>query len=59
MARKNKPVFLATGAADIEDVERAVSTILRFNKDIVLMQCNTNYTGSIDNLKYVNLNVLK
>lgn len=59
VARKNKPVFLATGAADIEDVERAVSTILQFNKDIVLMQCNTNYTGSIDNLKYVNLNVLR
>ena len=23
------------------------------------MQCNTNYTGSLENLKYVNLNVLK
>ena len=27
--------------------------------DIVLMQCNTNYTGDIENLNYVNLNVLK
>ena len=23
------------------------------------MQCNTNYTGSIENFKYINLNVLK
>ena len=23
------------------------------------MQCNTNYTGSLDNFKYINLNVLK
>jgi sialic acid synthase SpsE len=26
--------------------------------DIVLMQCNTNYTGSPDNLRFVNLRVL-
>ena len=23
------------------------------------MQCNTNYTGKIENLKFINLNVLK
>ncbi|CAM5563666.1 N-acetylneuraminate synthase OS=Lysinibacillus sphaericus OX=1421 GN=LS41612_19545 PE=4 SV=1 [Lysinibacillus sphaericus] len=23
------------------------------------MQCNTNYTGNIENFKYINLNVLK
>lgn len=23
------------------------------------MQCNTNYTGELENLRYVNLNVLK
>ena len=23
------------------------------------MQCNTNYTGSLDNFNYINLNVLK
>ena len=26
---------------------------------LVLMQCNTNYTGSDENFKYCNLNVLK
>ncbi|WP_421903783.1 N-acetylneuraminate synthase family protein [Maridesulfovibrio sp.] len=58
MATKGKPVFLATGASDIHDVERAMDAILKHTKDVVLMQCNTNYTGSVENFKYINLNVL-
>ncbi len=58
MARKNKPVLLATGAATIGDVQRAVNTILAINPQLVLMQCNTNYTGSLENLRYINLRVL-
>jgi len=58
MARKNKPVLLATGAATIGDVQRAVNTILAINPNLVLMQCNTNYTGSLENFKYINLRVL-
>ena len=59
MAKKNKPVLLATGAANIDDVKRAVSVIEKHNSNIVLMQCNTNYTASPDNFQYINLNVLK
>lgn len=59
IATKNKPVILATGASTIEDVDRAVKTIESTNKDIVLMQCNTNYTANNENYKYINLNVLK
>lgn len=59
MASKGKPVILATGASHIGEVQRAVHAILRINPQLVLMQCNTNYTGSLENLKYVNLNVLK
>ena len=42
----------------MNDVRRAMNSILRFNKKVVLMQCNTNYTASIENFKYINLNVL-
>lgn len=56
---KNKPVLIATGASSSEDVKRVMRMALRKTKDIVLMQCNTNYTGSADNFKYCNLNVLK
>jgi sialic acid synthase SpsE len=59
IAKKGKPVLLATGAANIGEVQRAVLTILAINPLLVLMQCNTNYTASLENYKYINLNVLK
>lgn len=59
MASKGKPVLLATGASSIGEVQRAVDVITKINPKLVLMQCNTNYTGSLENLKHVNLNVLK
>jgi sialic acid synthase SpsE len=59
ISKKNKPVILATGASSFFEVKVAVNTIKKFNKKIILMQCNTNYTGKRDNFKYINLNVLK
>lgn len=59
IASKGKPVLLATGASDLEDVQRAVDVILAINSDLVLMQCNTNYTGSLENFDHIHLNVLK
>lgn len=59
IASKGKPVLLATGASDIEDVQRAVDAVLAINPDLVLMQCNTNYTASLKNFDYIHLNVLK
>lgn len=56
---KNKPVLLATGACSNEDVHRVMKMALNKTNDLVLMQCNTNYTGSSENYKYCNLNVLK
>jgi sialic acid synthase SpsE len=58
MAKKGKPVILATGASDIGDVQRAVHTILPINKQLVLMQCNTNYTASLENYDHIHLRVL-
>ena len=59
MAKKGKPIMLASGASTIEDVKRAMKILMKRTRKIVLMQCNTNYTGSIENFKYINLNVLK
>jgi sialic acid synthase SpsE len=58
-AKKGKPMLVATGASSIEDVIRAVDVVLENNVPLVLMQCNTNYTASKENFKYINLNVLK
>ena len=59
IARKGKPVLLATGASDIGDVQRAVHAILAINPQLILMQCNTNYTAAEENFKNIHLNVLK
>ncbi len=59
IAKKNKPVMIATGASTLEDVNRAMKALLAINKDIVLMQCNTNYTANPENFKNININVLK
>lgn len=59
IAAKQKPYLLATGASTFEDVYRAMAAGLEINAQICLMQCNTNYTASLDNLKYIQLNVLR
>ena len=59
VASKQKPYFLATGAATADEVHRAVCAALAINPQFALMQCNTNYTASLDNFKYIQLNVLK
>ena len=59
IATKKKPVLLATGASNIDEVHLAMNIIMRHTENVVLMQCNTNYTASKNNFKYINLNVLK
>ena len=59
IAKKNKPVFLATGASNLAEVKQAADTILQSNPELILMQCNTNYTATSDNFRFINLNVLK
>ncbi|MDC0152043.1 N-acetylneuraminate synthase family protein [Deltaproteobacteria bacterium] len=58
IASKQKPYIMASGASSIDDVLRAVSTGLAINPMLCLMQCNTNYTASLENFKFIQLNVL-
>jgi N-acetylneuraminate synthase len=59
MASKGKPIIIATGASNIGEVQKAVHAILKINKQLCVMQCNTNYTASPENYDFINLNVLK
>jgi N-acetylneuraminate synthase len=43
----------------MDDVIFACKLILKINKKLIVMQCNTNYTSDEKNFKYINLNVLK
>lgn len=57
VARKGLPIMLATGDATMSEIDEAVRTIEKTgNKDMVLMQCITNYPSKIDS---ANVNVLK
>ena len=58
MASKGKPIILATGAATLEEVKAAVSTISTHGVPYSVMQCNTNYTGDNANFRHIHLNVL-
>lgn len=53
-----KPWLLATGASTMSEVIQAVEAT-GSNTSGVIMQCNTNYTGSPENFRFINLNVLK
>ena len=57
LSKDNKPLIIATGASNFNEVEMAMQIAKKNNNNVVLMQCNTNYTGSIDNFKYINLNI--
>jgi len=59
MAKKGKPMLMATGASTLVEVEAAVARISSVNPSIAVMQCNTNYTAEFENFKHINLNVLK
>lgn len=57
IARKGLPIMLATGDASMSEIDEAVRTIEKTgNRDLVLMQCITNYPSKIDS---ANVNVLK
>jgi len=57
-SKKKIPLILATGASNLLEVKRAVRLLTKNNKKIILMQCNTNYTNSLENFKYLNLKVI-
>jgi N-acetylneuraminate synthase len=57
IARKNKPMFLATGDATMAEIDEAIRVIeATGNRELVLMQCITNYPSKIES---ANINVLK
>jgi len=58
IASKNLPYIIATGASTLDDIRSVLDICFPINPEICLMQCNTNYTASEENFKYINLNVL-
>jgi len=43
VARFGKPMLISTGGATVEDVDRAVETVLGINTQLCVMQCTASY----------------
>jgi len=43
IAKKGKPIFLSTGMCYLSEIQLALETIHKFNKDVILLQCTANY----------------
>lgn len=56
IAKKHRPVILSTGMSTIGEVEEALNLIEKYNDDIVLMHCLTNYPAKKED---ANLKVIK
>lgn len=50
VARIGRPIFLSTGGGTLEDVERAVDTILPLNPQLCVMQCTAAYPCEVEEL---------
>lgn len=55
VATFGRPIFLSTGGGTMEDVERAVETILPINPQLCVLQCTAAYPAAAEDL---HLNVI-
>ena len=55
-AKKNKPMILSTGMADMEMVQAAYSQVNQINNQIAILQCTSTYPSAFSE---VHLNVLQ
>ena len=50
VAKKGKPVILSTGMSSIEEIDEAVETILKHNKQLMVLHCVSIYPSAEDKL---------
>ncbi|UTB33105.1 MAG: N-acetylneuraminate synthase family protein [Methanobacterium sp. ERen5] len=59
VADKNKPLFLSIGAANLNDIENAISTVLEHHKNIILMYGFQSYPTPVEESKLGYIPILK
>ena len=63
MASYNKPLVIATGASNLTEIKLAMDVALPKTNEIILLQCNTNYTAKhgepeeVTAARFANLNL--
>ena len=55
-AKKNKPMILSTGMANMETVDKAYKLVYQYNQKIVLLQCTSTYPSEFSD---INLRVIE
>ena len=58
-AKKNKPMILSTGMANMEMVHVAVDTITPINMQLAILQCTSTYPSSFEEINLEVLNTFK
>lgn len=56
IAKKEKPILLSTGMAEMREVEQAVQAVKKINENIIVFQCTSTYPCKSED---VNLNIIK
>jgi sialic acid synthase SpsE len=59
VAKTKKPIFLSTGASNINEIKNAVNLISKYNKNIVIMHCILCYPTKIENANLRSITYLK
>ena len=59
VATKNKPIILSTGMATLNEIDETVRTIKETgNKDIILLQCTTNYPSRLEDTNLLSMKTM-
>ncbi|MEK7067240.1 MAG: N-acetylneuraminate synthase family protein [Patescibacteria group bacterium] len=59
VAQKGKPVILSTGMTSLEELDSAVETILRYNKQLIILHCVSVYPSVDERLSLLTIPFLK
>lgn len=50
IAQKGKPIIMSTGMSDMDEIEMAVNTIKKYNDQLILLQCTSEYPAQYRNV---------
>jgi sialic acid synthase SpsE/spore coat polysaccharide biosynthesis protein SpsF (cytidylyltransferase family) len=59
MAKTKKPVIISTGMASLEDIEDALEVLGKDRKDILILQCISQYPAELENVNLKVMDTLK
>jgi pseudaminic acid synthase len=60
VAKKNKPIIISTGIADVEEIQEAIKICLKAkNNKIILLNCISSYPTKLNEVNVKHINLLK